>query len=1253
MTRPPAAVPPTPPQYRRRRFAPPIRRLLIVAACCYVFFGNSRAQAQSATWTSTVSGNWSLAANWNILPTSDLATTLTFTAGGTQSYTATNDLLDPFNLNRIILNSTSSGTPTIAGSKLRFLGASAGIRQDNTGSFNFTAPLRFDVPLNLSGSGSGFVTLSGALSGMGGIVKSGSSTFVFGTPQSGIVSSNTFVGGLTISDGTIRFADAQYSGPTALRANQVRLTSSTATLYYGGTDATLFTELRLGELFGVSGSTLLARTNGNSVERGLHVAITALGDADFAGSFSNTSSDPTGTHGVIRIRGSGNQSFSGTLDSRGDIEIYHGATVTLTNSATIAAGNAGRIYLNGGAFTLDSRNMTGSNFIRDGSTSNAGIEDAGGGTFRYIGKTTTAPTELIGRLELSDGSNLRAGAVHIELVHSAASGGTQLTFAQLDRQITTVPRTTIDFAAFDGTGAPLALGQSGNNPRIVFTAGYMPINNLFSRTNAAGLAAYSGYATVNGTDFASHGTNGVVAVTTTNWTGNGSSSTNFRLTTNGNTNGSGSTFGASSIKLDATSASLTLDISGSGNLQVNGILLAGSNTGSITSTGGGGWIGVGTRFAHVQHATLTVGASVADTNALVKAGAGLLVLTNSANSGSSFILTINEGLVRGSTSTLTGGAIELRGGVLEILGGGTFSRALGSGSASVNWSGTSAFDRGSGGFAAVGDPVVVDLKNAGVDDIAWRDPGFVEEGYALVLGSTNATASITLIDRLSLSEQATPAVQMYNARTIQVIDNPNSTADFARLAGVVSGDATEDLLKTGAGVLELSAANTYQGGTIVAAGTLLLADSQALGDPSGAYVLLGPRSGAADIALLTSRPTGTITIARDLLIQTGGTGSAVIGNSLAPDSPTTADALFSGDILVGLEGSTIDKTVKFNAVSGTTVTYSGALTTAAGYTGTTTIQKTGGGDFFLSGSATYGGGTTISAGSFVVATGGRLAGGGGISVEAGATLKIATGGQVTGSGPINVSGSASIDSVAVNRGTVIVDGTAGTSNAIITVGLGGLLQGNSGVVNGSVSIERGCGIGPGDNVAKLSVTGPATSTFAAGSHIFFELRLASGTTPGTDWDWIDFNASRLYLGGISGDPIVVHVDSRNAANTGHGANDFDPAGEYSWLFATTGGIDLAASPGSFSSRFSIVDDAAGAGVFGTGVGNPYTRLQGSFYVTQQGNDLYLNYAAVPEPGSVMLIATASAAAWWHRRRKKKAKKLLAASEASGVPSGPR
>jgi len=1187
-----------------------------------------RLSAQTSTWISPTNGNWSAAGNWDVPPVGGATTILNFNAAGSQAYTATNDLADPFLLNRIVLNSTSTGTLTVGGAKLRFVGGAAKIRQDGSGAFLFDAPLEFDEPLTLEGSGTGFVTFNGALAGMGGLIKTGSSTFVFGTPGPNVGSNNTFAGGLTIDDGTIRFADPQYSGPTALRSNRIRYSAGAGSLIYGSSDFLTATELRVGELVGTAGALFQARSTSGNSERGQNVVITLLGNGDYGGTFTNTG---TGlTDGTLKLRGIGNQTFTGTFNVNSDIEVFHGTVLTLANSASLAGTTGGRLYLNGGTIVFDARAMTGSNLIRDGSASAGGIDGGGGGTFRFIGKAAGS-SESVGRLALSDSSVFRAGATRIELVHTATSAATVLTFAAIDRHQSTSIHSTIDFAAFDGAGTTLTLGQTGSNPRIVLSSGVFLINSLLSRTVSSGVAAISGYATVNGTDFATHNaTNGIGPVTTTLWTGSSSASTNFRMTADGDTGGAASTFAASSLKLDSSAGSLTFDISGSGNFQTNGILLAGSNDAAITSTGGGGWIGFGNRYAHVQSATLTIDASVANSNALVKAGGGTLVLTNSANSAGTGILTINEGLVRAGAATLLGGALELRGGVLEITGGGTFNRAIGTGANSVNWSGSTTFDRGSGGFAAFGAPVVVDLKNIGIDDIWWRDANFLEEGYALVFGSKTADARLTFLDRLNLSENSAPAIQAYNTREIQVVDNPSSSADFARLAGVIDGDTTEDLLKTGSGVLELSAANTYLGGTVVAEGTLLLADSSALGAANAAYVLLGLRSGAADVALLTSHPTGTITIPRDLLVQTGGSGSATIGNTLAPDSATTADALFSGDILVGLQGDTLAKNVKLTAVAGTSVTFSGAISTHSGYGGTVAMEKIGGGDLYLTGTASYSGATTISAGQYIVSSGGRLSGSGGIVVAPGTVFKIATGGQVTGSGQINVTGSAPIDNIAVNKGTVIVDGMAGTSNASIVVGQGGLLQGNNGVVNGSVTIQRGGAIGPGNSVGTLNVTGPAPSTWEAGSHVYFEFLFAGGDTPGRDWDYLNFLTSRLQINGTSADPIMLHVDSWVPGNTGHGANDFDTSASYHWLFADTGGLDLASSSGTFADRFRIIDDTLGAGVFGDG--NPEIRTEGSFYVTMVGDDLYLNYAAVPEPGSTTLIVVATAGMVWYRRR---------------------
>ncbi|MCE9607968.1 MAG: autotransporter-associated beta strand repeat-containing protein [Planctomycetia bacterium] len=1197
------------------------------------FSGSGALRAQTSTWLKTTSGNWSLADNWSTLPIGGPTALLLFNGSGAQAYIATNDLADPFFMNQIVLNSTSSGTPTIAGAQLRFVGSNAQIKQDGGGAFIFTAPIKFDLPLTLAGSGAGYVTFNGALSGMGGIIKSGTSTFVFGSPAADTLSSNTFVGGLTIADGTIRFDNTLDTGPTALRSNRITFTSGAGSLRFGGPSATTPTELRIGEISGAAGL-VLARTTAVNENAGLNVVITTLGDASYGGTFDNTGTG-AGLATTLKIRGVGNQTFSNsvadTFKINGDLETFHGATTTLANFASTGTASAGKIILSGGTFVLDNVARNDNDRIRTSGT----VDMAGGGTFRLLGNAS-GTAEVSGRLELGDNNMIaRGGALKIEIVHIATSSPTTLTFSVFERDSSSSPRSTVDFAAVNASGTAIPLGGGGTNPRIILTTGVRltTTNLLFSRSNSSASNNTYGYATVNGTDFATYGSNGVVAAGFTTWSGTANSSTNFNLSVNGTTGTSSSTFSIGSLKLTPASGSIALDINGSGNLQTNGILLAGSNNAAITSSGGGGWVGFGMRFAHVQSAVLTIGASIgSDNNPLVKAGGGTLYLSNTSNVNSTATLTINDGVVRASSTTLPTGTIEFRGGVLEVTGGGTFNRALGTTANTLNWQ-NGTFDRGSGGFAAWGAAVTIDLKNLGADQLSWRETNFVGEGYALIFGSKTADARVSLLDDLNLSESSVPSPETYNAREIQIVDNPNSPTDFARLSGQVSGAITDDLLKTGAGILELTNTNTYLGGTIIAEGSLLVANSAGLGDLNAAYVLLGARSGSADVALLTSSTSTAITIKRDILVQSGGTGSAMLGNTIALDAVSASNAVFSGNILVGLQGDSLAKSLKFTAVAGTTVTFSGSITTHSGYTGTVSMQKVGGGDVLLSGATSYSGATTVSAGKLIIGTGGLLAGSGGVSVAAGATLMIAVGGQITGSGAINVSGSAAIDNASVNRGTVIVNGTAGTSNASIVVGQGGLLQGNNGVVNGSVTIQRGGGIGPGNSVGTLNISGPSSSTWEAGSHVYFEFRHAGGNAPGTDWDYLNLGASHLNINGTAADPIFLHIDSWLSNNNGHGSNDFDSATTYyHWKFVTTGGIDLAASTGSFADRFIIVDATTNAGVFGTGIGNPATRLSGSFYVTLVGSELYLDYSTVPEPGSATLVGVAVAAGIWQRRR---------------------
>ena len=126
--------------------------------------------------------------------------------------------------------------------------------------------------------------------------------------------------------------------------------------------------------------------------------------------------------------------------------------------------------------------------------------------------------------------------------------------------------------------------------------------------------------------------------------------------------------------------------------------------------------------------------------------------------------------------------------------------------------------------------------------------------------------------RSSIISSSTFSPRAYNAREFHVIDNPGSTADIARLTGIISSDSAvnmgnlSDVLKTGDGTLELDGANTYLGGTIVAEGTLLAGNDHALGDDTGSYVILGNRGGSPNASLLT---TSAVNINRTITMQSG------------------------------------------------------------------------------------------------------------------------------------------------------------------------------------------------------------------------------------------------------------------------------------------------------------------------------------------------------------------------------------------------
>ena len=263
------------------------------------------------------------------------------------------------------------------------------------------------------------------------------------------------------------------------------------------------------------------------------------------------------------------------------------------------------------------------------------------------------------------------------------------------------------------------------------------------------------------------------------------------------------------------------------------------------------------------------------------------------------------------------------------------------------------------------------------------------------------------------------------------------------MRGPISGDGS--LIKNGPGILVLSGANTYTGGTSVLAGTLVVGSSSSLG------------SGALSLAA----------------------GTNFVMNSSATFANT---ANISGANTFSLNGNT--------------VTWNGAITdgTAPG-----ALNITGGGTLNLTAKNTYTGGTSVLAGTLIVGSSSSL-GSGALSLATGTNLVINS--SATFANAANISGAStfSLNGNTVTWNGVITDGTApgalnitGGGTLYLTAkntytGGTSILAGSvilNGSLPGAVSVASGATFGGTGSVGSLTVTPGAT------------LRLGNGSTPGT------------------------------------------------------------------------------------------------------------------------------------------------------------
>ena len=208
---------------------------------------------------------------------------------------------------------------------------------------------------------------------------------------------------------------------------------------------------------------------------------------------------------------------------------------------------------------------------------------------------------------------------------------------------------------------------------------------------------------------------------------------------------------------------------------------------------------------------------------VTKSNSGTIILSGTNNYTGTTIVSDGALQANSGVGLPNGSFLNLAGGVIQSNGTATvtFSRTLGSsGSNKFRFSGSG------GGFAAGAGPMTVKI-NSGTSTITWGTSSTNIAG-TLKFGSSTAANTVTLQNGINLAGAT---------RTIEVDDNPNSTADRAEISGVITyGSGTAGITKTGDGLLVLSATNTYNGTTTISGGALQV--DEGVGLPAGKMLVL-------------------------------------------------------------------------------------------------------------------------------------------------------------------------------------------------------------------------------------------------------------------------------------------------------------------------------------------------------------------------------------------------------------------------------
>lgn len=451
--------------------------------------------------------------------------------------------------------------------------------------------------------------------------------------------------------------------------------------------------------------------------------------------------------------------------------------------------------------------------------------------------------------------------------------------------------------------------------------------------------------------------------------------------------------------------------------------------------------------------------------------------------------------------------------------------------------------------------------------------------------------------------------------------------------------AAASLSKSGAGTLLLSASNSFVSGGSVTGGTVIAGHQNALG--TVAVTFNGATLAATTGTVVSPLTVGTagVTVTNDAPLTlsgavTGATGNRVIktGSGVLSltgvfgtqtSAPLELDAS-AGELLLSGGQKNVSGTNNWDApvtLAGATVHVHGGAITGSG-----TITNTNAASKFI---------CRLDAGTAVVNN--AIVTNETLTIESpNGSNRLTMAGPISGTGGLNIVGNGpkSLNGAntytgptALTAGSLRVNGSI-TNDSTVTIGPGTTLAGN-GTISSTTSLQAGAILSLVDGVGASALTfGKGLGVNATASTAWYLLSNtdalgAAGTTSG--YSQVRVTGGDLTIPATAPITLTFQYSVGSVEQSSVlWANPFWDA-SHSWKIVDYSGTGTVSVNNYTIANPSFLDSGSNA---------LNTATRGSFSITNDGQDVYLQYTAVPEP-TTALAAASAAVAWLVMRRRRR------------------